>query len=87
VLATGGYQADMSGPTIAGGAFVLGLVAFAFVVGAPIFAVPIVLVALAILGLLELRARAKRARSMEEFRDEAAAEKVEFTARDKETLA
>ena len=74
--------------TIAAAALVLGLLFGTIAVwGAPIFAIPIVLVALAIIGLGQMRRRAERARDMGELRHEAAAEKVEFTERDRETLA
>lgn len=74
--------------TIATAALLLGLLIGSIAVwGAPIFAVPIVLVALAIIGLGQMRRRSERARDIGELRDEAAAEKVEFTERDRETLA
>ncbi len=76
----------MTGPVIAAAALVLGMMAFAFVVGTPIWAVPIALAALGVLGLLELGRRRKEARQMQGLREEAKAQKVEFTARDKETL-
>lgn len=74
--------------TIAVAALVLGLfVGTIAVAGAPIFALPIVLVVLALIGLGQMRRRSQSARDIGELRDQAAAEKVEFTERDRETLA
>ena len=79
----------MSPATLAIGAFVIGLLAmsFAFGGGAVIVALPVAAVGIAVLGVLDLRRRRNQAKSMQEFRDEAKAEDVEFTERDKETLA
>ena len=67
-------------------ALVLGLlIGGSVVVGAPVFAIPIVLLALGAMGLLHMRRRAEAAADMEEFRHQAAAEKVEFTERDRQT--
>ncbi len=76
----------MSGPVVAAIALGLGLIAFAFVIGTPIFGVPIAVLILGVLALLELGRRRQGARQMQGFRDEAKTEDVEFTARDKETL-
>lgn len=57
------------------------------VAGAPIFAIPIVIVGIGLFALGQMRRRADQARDIGEVRDEAAAEKVEFTERDRETLA
>lgn len=74
--------------TIAVVALVLGLVVgTAAVVGAPVFAIPIVIAALAAIGLVELRRRAATAGDVRELREQAKAEKVEFTERDKRTTA
>ena len=74
--------------TIAAAALVLGLLIGSIaVMGAPIFAVPVVLVVLAVIGLGQMRRRSESARDIGELRDQAAAEKVEFTERDRETLA
>ncbi len=79
----------MSPFTLAVGAFLIGLVAMslAFGGGAVIVALPLAAVGIVVLGVVDLRRRRKQARSMEEFRGEAKAEKVDFTERDKETLA
>jgi hypothetical protein len=61
------------------------LVGTSLVIGAPVFALPIVAIAIVVLGVAELRRRSGEARSMQGFRDEAKAEPVEFTARDKQT--
>jgi hypothetical protein len=78
----------MSGFTLAAAAAIVGLVlGAALVPGAPIFALPIVVILIVVLGAAEMRRRAAESRSMESFREEADAEPVEFTARDKQTLA
>ena len=79
----------MSPFTIAVGAFLIGLLAmpFAFGGGAVIVALPVAAIGIVVLVLLDLRRRRTQAHSMQEFRDEAKAEKVDFTERDKETLA
>jgi type III secretory pathway component EscV len=77
----------MSAITLAIGAAIVGLlVGSALVPGAPIFGLPIVAILIVVLGLLELRRRNTEAQSMQSFRDEAKAEQVEFTERDKRTL-
>lgn len=76
----------MSAGTIAIAAAVLGLLlGSALVPGAPIFALPIVAILLVVLGAGELRRRTAETRSMQGFRDEAKAESIEFTERDKQT--
>jgi len=62
------------------------LLGSALIPGAPIFALPIVVVLVVVLGTLEMRRRSGEAGSMEGFRKEATAESIEFTARDKQTL-
>ena len=76
----------MSGPGIAVAALVLGMMAFAFVIGTPILGVPIALLLLVVFGALQLARRRKEARQLQGFREEAMAESVEFTPRDQETL-
>ena len=76
----------MSGITLVIGAAIVGLlVGSALIPGAPIFGLPIVVILIVVLGALEMRRRSGEARSMESFRDEAKAEQVEFTERDKQT--
>ena len=76
----------MSGATLVIAAVIIALVlGTSLVLGAPVFALPIVLVIVVVLGALEMRRRSGEARSMESFRDEAKAESIEFTARDKQT--
>ena len=78
----------MTGATGAIAAAILGLlIGTALVPGAPIFALPIVAILIVILGGMQLRKRTAEAQSMQALRDDAKAEPVEFTARDKETLA
>ena len=79
----------MSPATLAIGAFLIGLLAmsFAFGGGAVIVALPVAVIGIVVLGMLDLRRRRNQAKTVDEFRDEAKAEKVDFTERDKETLA
>lgn len=63
------------------------LVGTALIPGAPIFALPIVAILIGVLGLGELRRRSAETRGMQSFRDQAKADPVEFTDRDRETLA
>jgi hypothetical protein len=76
----------MWGITLVVAAFVLGLIAFSFALGAPILAVPIAIVGVAVIGGVDYRRRRKQVKQMDHFRDEAKAESVEFTRRDRETL-
>ena len=62
------------------------LLGAALVPGAPIFAIPIVAILVAVLAAGEFRRRSAEARSMEGFRAEADSDPIEFTARDKQTL-
>jgi hypothetical protein len=78
----------MSAFTLFAAAAIIGLVlGAALVPGAPIFALPIALILIVMLGAAEMRRRATANRSMASFREEADSEPVEFTARDKQTLA
>ena len=77
----------MSAITLVIGAAIVGLLlGSALIPGAPIFGLPIVAILIVVLGRLELRRRNAEAQSMQSFRDEAKAEPVEFTERDKRTL-
>jgi hypothetical protein len=53
--------------------------------GSAIFAIPIAVLALIFLGFTEFSRRTQAARQMGDFRDQAKAEKIDFTARDRET--
>jgi uncharacterized membrane protein len=74
--------------TLIAGAFAGALVAmsFAFAGGAVIVAIPVALVAVAIAGLVDLRRRQKQLGDVRGLREDAKAEKVDFSERDKETL-
>lgn len=61
------------------------LIGFSFVMGAPVFGVPIVIVVLLLMGAAHVRRRAERASDVREFRRQAKAEKTEFTERDRQT--
>jgi membrane protein implicated in regulation of membrane protease activity len=69
-------------------AFMIGLVAmsFAFSGGAVIVTLPLALVVIAVVAAIDVRRRAKQARTPQEFRQQAKAEKTEFNERDQETL-
>ncbi len=78
----------MPAVTIVIAAAIVGLLlGAALVPGAPIFAIPIVVVLVVVLGFGEIRRRSAETRRMQSFRDEADSEPIEFTARDKQTLA
>jgi hypothetical protein len=78
----------MTPTTLIIAAFLLGLVAIAVVFpGAALVALPLAVILVAALGFFDFSRRRKQAQSLGEFREEAQAEKVEFTERDKETLA
>jgi uncharacterized membrane protein YcjF (UPF0283 family) len=74
--------------TLIVGAFAAALVAmsFAFAGGAVIVAIPVAFVAIAVAGLTDLRRRQKQTGDVRHLREEAKAEKVDFSDRDKETL-
>ena len=63
------------------------LLGAALVPGAPIFAIPIVAILVVVLAAGEFRRRSAEARSMEGFRAEADSDPIEFTERDRRTLA
>jgi hypothetical protein len=78
----------MPAVTIVIAAAIVGLLlGAALVPGAPIFAIPIVVILVAVLAAGEFRRRSAEARSMEGFRAEADPDPIEFTERDKRTLA
>jgi hypothetical protein len=79
----------MSGFTFAVIAFAVALVVMsgAFMGGAVIVAVPVAIALVVIVGLLDLRRRRNQAQGMHTYRQDAASEKVEFTARDRQTLS
>ena len=62
-------------------------IGFAFVIGSPIIGVPVALLGIALFGAGEFMRRQRRITSMQKFRQEAASQKAEFTARDRETQA
>jgi hypothetical protein len=76
----------MWGITLVVAAFVLGLIAFSFALGAPILAVPIAIIGIVVLGGADVRRRRRQVKQMRSLREEAKAESVEFTRRDRETL-
>jgi hypothetical protein len=77
----------MSVPAVLFGALALGLLASAFLTGGlMVILLPVALAALLVAAGLQLNQRRRAARQMEEYRDQAKAQSVEFTARDKQTL-
>jgi hypothetical protein len=74
------------GITLIVAAFVLGLIAFSFALGAPIFAVPIAIAGVVAIGAADMSRRRKQTQQMHDFREQAKAESIEFTDRDQETL-
>jgi hypothetical protein len=79
----------MFGFTFAAIAFALALVVMsgAFMGGAVIVAVPLAILIVLGAGLLDLRRRRNQAQGMEQFRQQADSEKIDFTARDRQTLS
>ena len=63
------------------------LVGAALNFAAPVVGIPLVVLFLAGLGALEMSRRRRRFRDVQEFREDAKAEKTDFTAEDKKTLA
>ena len=76
----------MWGITLIVAAFVLGLIAFSFVVGAPVFAVPIGIAGIVAIGAFDMSRRRRQSKQMHDLRDKAKAESIDFTERDRETL-
>ncbi len=70
------------------GAFGLALIAmsFAFAGGAVIVVIPVVLVALALTGFIDMNRRRKQAQRIHDHREQAKTEQVEFTEDDQRTL-
>ena len=70
------------------GALVLGLAVAAMFLfgGGPLLVLPIIVVALLMLGLPRVTQRARRDRGIAHHREQAKVNKVEFTERDKQTL-
>jgi hypothetical protein len=69
-------------------AFLLGLVAmsFAFAGGAVIVALPVAAIGIAAVMAFDFNRRRQQAKQIHDHREQAKAENVEFTSRDKETL-
>ena len=76
----------MWGMTSIVGAFVLALVVASLVFVGVAFAVPLVLVGIAVLGFIDFNRRRKQARMIHSHREQAEPDKVDFTRRDRETL-
>ncbi len=78
----------MSPLTLLIAGFVLGIPAmfFAFAGGGVLVGVPVTIAWIALLGALDIRRRRVQSQSMGHLRQEASAESVDFSERDKETL-
>jgi len=61
-------------------------VGFTLVIGAPIYAVPVVMLVLGVMGALRYRRRLNRYHDIQEFREQGNTEGVDFTPRDKQTI-
>ena len=57
------------------------------IAGMVIFAIPIFIVGVVALGVIDFQRRRRHAGEIKDFRDQAKADKVEFTERDQQTLA
>jgi uncharacterized membrane protein len=64
----------------------LPVMGFAFAGGAVIIALPVSIIGIAAIGMVEFTRQRKRATELREFRDQAKAQKVDFTERDRETI-
>jgi hypothetical protein len=74
--------------TVVIGAFVVGAIVGSIAVpGAPIFALPIAAIGLIVLAVSYMRRGGRRSSRPGEAGGEAQQDEIEFTARDKETLA
>jgi hypothetical protein len=72
--------------TVAAAALVIGAIVGSIILPASaIFAIPLAVVALIAIGVAEFGRRAQATRRMHGFRDQAQAEKIDFTERDRET--
>jgi choline-glycine betaine transporter len=79
----------MWGFTVAAVSFALALVVMsgAFMGGAVIVAVPLAIVIVIAAGLLDFKRRRNQGGGMRRFRERAESDKVDFTARDRQTLS
>ena len=84
-----GYSLSMWGATTVVSAFALAIVAmsFAFMGGAVIVAIPLAILGIGIAAMLDFTRRRKQATTIHDHRERAKSQKVEFTERDKQTLA
>jgi hypothetical protein len=76
----------MSALTVVVAAFLLALVASAFLFGVGILAVPIAVIAVGIAGAMWFAKRRKQATLLHDQRERARTDKVNFTERDQQTL-
>ncbi len=76
----------MTGPILAAVALVVGLVVgAAFVFGTPILGIPIAVLGIALVGVLEVIRRRQQAVDVHSFREQADAQKTDFTTEDRRT--
>ena len=66
-------------------AFVLALVAIPLLFGQVVIALPIAVVGIGVIAFVDFNRRRRQTQQIEHIRDEAKAEKIEFTERDRQT--
>jgi hypothetical protein len=81
-----GIELSMWGMTSIIAAFVLALVVASVLFAGVAFAVPVVLLGIAVLGFMDFNRRRKQVRTIHDHRERAETDKVDFTSRDRETL-
>lgn len=69
-----------------GGFLIALLIAISFFWISPVLAIPMLVIGLLVIGLLDMRRRRRHTEEIKDFRDQAKAEEVEFSDRDRETL-
>jgi type III secretory pathway component EscV len=82
-----GYRIAMPLSMVIGALLLAIGIGFSVVLGAPILGIPILAVAFAVIGTLYVRKQNREAGDMRRLREQASAEKVQFTARDRESQA
>ena len=75
----------MPGVIVIGSLVIAVTIGFMFVFGTPILGVPIAIVGLGAIGAVEVMRRQRDLTNIRRFREQAASQKTEFTARDRET--
>jgi predicted RNA methylase len=76
----------MSALTVVVAAFMLALVATSLAFGVGILAIPVAIVGIGVVAAMDFRKRRKQATMIQDQRERARTDKVDFTERDKQTL-